>query len=306
MNRFFEIMSVVLPVILTLGLGYFSRTKKLINASGIAGIKALVMNFCLPAVLIAAFYKTEFNFSSFMISATMVLVCLVALLLGFLLKRLFKIQNPLMPFLCTGFEAGMMGYGLYAMLFGAANVRHFAMIDLGQVLFVFTLYMALLNRQKAVSIKQTLLEMVKSPVFLAILLGVLLGATGIGTWIGKGPAGSTVAAVFDYISAPTGMLMIFVVGYGLQWKKEALKTALAAAVCRLLIMAVLCVACVFVISKVTTMTRELFWAIVLMFSLPAPFVLPVFTDAEDASVNTNLSIYALLSILIFMIISVIK
>ena len=38
----------------------------------------------------------------------------------------------------------MLGYTLYSMLYGAEHTASFALVDLGQVLFVFTLYKILL------------------------------------------------------------------------------------------------------------------------------------------------------------------
>ena len=53
------------------------------------------------------------------------------------------------------------------------------------------------------------------------------------------------------------------------------------------------------------MTYGLYWAVVLMFILPAPFVLPVFAGSQKdtAYISTSLSVYTLISILLFAVIA---
>ena len=180
MEKLTNVFSIVLPVLAGLLLGWYTRRKSIVGDSVIEGIKTLVMRFMLPAVLLNSFYKTQFNQQLILIALCMFVCCLLGLGLGQLLSRLYAGGGRMLPFLTCGYEAGMMGYGLYAMLFPASETHNFAIVDLGQVLFVFTVYSALLNRQKGVSTKETLQAMVTSPVFLAITIGVALSASGLG------------------------------------------------------------------------------------------------------------------------------
>ena len=305
MEKLVGVLTVVLPVLAVLALGVFSRRKHILDDSAIEGIKSLVMRFMLPAVLLGAFYKAELSADSLLITLCMFICCIVSLGIGALLGKLFQTGGNLLPFLTSGFEAGMMGYGLYAMLFPAQEIHNFAMVDLGQVLFVFTVYSALLNKQKGVSTKETLKSMVTSPVFIAIVAGVTISACGLGAVIQQSSAAAPVESVLSYISAPTGTLMIFVVGYQLTWSKGDIRAVLFAAVARIIIMAGLCVGCLFVLGKFLTIKPPLFWAVVLMFTLPAPFVLPIFSEDEKQKgyVAATLSLGTILSIVFFAVIS---
>lgn len=306
MERFFEVLRVVLPIVAALALGWVSRRRAWVSEQGIAGLKALVMHICLPATLLQAFYTIRIDRTFLLLTATVMLCCLAALFLGRAGARVLGLHNPLVPFLCTGFEAGMMGYGLYIMRFGVGQVATFAMVDLGQVLFVFTVYMAMLHRQQGVSGRQTLLDMVRSPVFLAICAGLLLAATGLGRSLAGSPAGPAIDTLLTYLAAPTGMVMIFVVGYGLVWNGQVARQAVIIAGLRAVIVAALCAVSLWVLSHLIVMDAPLRWAYVLLFTLPAPFVLPVFTDAEDPTVSVHLSLYALLSIAAFAVMSAIQ
>lgn len=308
MQAFFGIFGIIAPILVALVLGFAAKQMKILTQAGIDGLKALVMNFALPAVLFGAFYNADFGAENMIVAVVMFLCCGAGLLLGKLVVKLFRIRRELLPFLTSGFEAGMMGYGLYTMLFSSGQVANFAMVDLGQVLFVFTVYMALLNMRKGITGRETIRSMVKSPIFLAIVAGVVVGVTGIGGMIARSSAGGTVDAILSYIGAPTGVLMLFVVGYGLSFARGGIKGALQAAVCRLLIMAGLCIATLFVLGLLIPLSQELFWAVVLMFTLPAPFVLPVFADGKEDSgyISTSLSIYALISVALFACIVVLR
>ena len=308
MEKMWDVLTVVLPVVAALALGWFSRRGNILNDQAVEGIKTLVMRFMLPAVLLGAFYKATFTVDFVLIALCMFLCCLASLGMGKLLARGEREGGSLLPFLTSGFEAGMMGYGLYAMLFPATETHNFAMVDFGQVLFVFTVYSALLNRQKGISTKQTLRLMATSPVFIAIVAGVVISVCGLGALIQKSLAGAAIDTVLGYIGAPTGVLMIFVVGYQLVWTKGGVKAVLLAVGARTAIMVGLCAGSLFVLGHFLAIEPPLFWAIVLMFTLPAPFVLPIFSGDEKQKgyVAATLSMGTLLSIAFFVVISVLR
>ena len=309
LEKLSSVFAIVLPILVALALGWFSQRKRLVDAHTVDGLKTLVVRFMLPAVLFRAFYQMEFSGKLALIAACMFLCCLAGLGLGVLLLKFGQKKEGLLPFLTCGFEAGMMGYGLYTMLFSTAETYNFAMMDLGQVLFVFTVYSALLNRKKGITGKQTLLSMVTSPVFVAIVAGAVVSISGLGVLIQRSMAGAAVDAALSYIGTPTGVLMIFVVGYQLTWSKQSLKSALFAVAVRTVIMAVLCGVSLLALKWIfVTVEPPLFWATVLMFTLPAPFVLPIFSGDEEQKgyVATALSIGTLLSIVLFALISALQ
>lgn len=308
MDKTAVVLELILPVLATLALGYFSKQKKLIGSSVIDGIKTLVMSFMLPAVLFGAFYKTTFGTERLLITVTMFLTCAIGLAIGLLILRLMPKGEPLLPFITSSFEAGMIGYGLYAMLFSPAETHYFASIDLGQGFFVFSVYMTLLNKRKGLTTKDALKSMFKSPSFLAIISGLFLSITGLGGMFADSVLGTPVESMLSYIGAPTGMLMIFVVGYQISIEPARIKSAFLATFIRTIIMAVLCFVTINFLSIFITMEKPLFWATILMFSLPAPFVLPIFSGdkKEEGFIATTLSISTLVSIGFFIIISILQ
>lgn len=308
MDKLIGVLQMILPVILMLSIGMICRKKGVVQKQGVSGLKSLVVNVCLPAVLLKAFFTATYGAGIVITAAAMFAVCLAALGLGFVLKRLSKTSMTTVPFLFTGFEAGMLGYALYTLLFGANAVSDFATVDLGQVLFVFTVYLSVLKGQKQGSLKQTLKGMVSSPVIISIVIGVILGATGLGGAISASPAGVIVLNIFDFIAAPTAAVILFVVGYELEFGQAKLKLAVSVVLARFVMMAALGALVLLGLSAVIAVSDTLRWAIILMFMLPPPFVLPIFGKNEDESafVSASLSLSTLLSLAAFAVIAVLS
>ena len=305
MDKLIGVIKMILPVLLMLPVGMLCRKAGIVKKEGAEGLKALAMNVTLPAVLFKAFYSTTYHINIIVIAVAMFLVCLAALGLGFVFKRVSRSQMRTTPYLLTGFEAGMLGYALYTLLFGADRIANFAMVDLGQVLFVFTVFLSMLKKGEGVSFKKTLLSMARSPVIAAIALGVIVGATGLGALIDTSPAGGIVSYAFEFIAAPTAVVILFVVGFELRFSRTGLKRSLAVVLVRFVTMALLGAAVLFGLGALMPMSNALKWAVVLMFMLPPPYVLPVFVadENESAYVSASLSLSTVLSLAAFAVIA---
>ncbi len=309
MGQWTEVIKTVLPVFLIIGIGIFCRSGKWIHREGIDTLKQVAVNICLPAVLFKAFATTEYTLTDLLIPLAMFGVCVLAWLLGRAGARVFRLQSRFVPFLTTGFEAGMLGYALFQMLYRDRPVAPFARIDLGQVLFVFTLYKLLLgmsggeqtDRRKLVG------DMLKSPIIVAILAGVLMGATGLyQALVPSGTAGVIIACA-DLIAAPTSVLILLTIGYDLVLRDVPWRVTLQAVALRAGVMALLWVAFRFGL-RLLSLEEEMGDALNLMFLLPPPFVLPVFADDADQRVYVSsvLSVYTLLTIAGFCVLAVLR
>ena len=308
LNRLPEILRIILPVILMLLIGMLCRKKQIINRSGIDVLKTVAVQIGLPAVLLHTFAAAEYSLATLIVPLIMFLLCVLALLLGKALGKRLNLRSPFVPFLTTGFEAGMLGYALFTLLYGSERLADFARIDLGQVLFVFTLYKALLGMQgkEKPDARQLFREMALSPIILAISAGVLLGVTGVYQALIPSGAASVLDACTDFISAPVSALILLAIGYDLVFRDIPWGEAMKAAGLRLLIMAALCAG--------TMLLFHLLWpqaqwdrAVWLMFLLPPPFVLPVFStdETQRVYVSSVLSLSTLITLIGFVFLAVI-
>lgn len=307
MSRFAEVLRIVLPVLLMLLIGMLCRKKRLISREGIDALKTVAVQIGLPAVLLHTFAAAEYSLATLVVPLVMFLLCILAWLLGRALGPVFGLHNRFVPFLTTGFEAGMLGYALYTLLYGSGHLADFARIDLGQVLFVFTLYKVLLGMggSEKPDAKQLAKDMMLSPIIIAIILGVLLGVTGIYRSLSAGAAG-VLDACTDFISAPVSALILLSIGYDLVFADIPWKDALKATGLRLLIMAVLG-AGLFGLFRLLWPQERWDRAVWVMFLLPPPYVLPVFSTDEEQRVflSSVLSLSTLITLAGFVVLAVI-
>lgn len=304
MGAMMVLLQKVLPVFLVLGLGVVCRKRALLNREGINALKKVAVDIALPAVMFSAFATAEYSLKSVCVPLTMFAVCCGALFLGFLLCRRLKIGGRLSPYMAAGFEAGMLGYALFAILFPGEKVSAFAMVDLGQVLFVFTVYKIMLAGKSNAG--DALREALSAPTVWAIVLGLLVGATGLYNALKPSGISSVLDALTDFVSAPTSVLILLAIGYdldpsGMEWRKIGKMMGLRLGISAVLLGVVLLVDHLVLGHMIHT------GALLLMFILPPPYVLPVFADVEEerTDVSSALSALTFVSIVLFAVLAVV-
>ncbi|MCR5627585.1 MAG: hypothetical protein K6F99_09705 [Lachnospiraceae bacterium] len=302
-----EVIKTVLPVIIMLGIGVICRQKSILSREGINALKNVAVNICLPAVMLNAFATMQYSLNNVIITVMMFVLCLLGWALGKLLNSLLKVSHFL-PFLTTGFEAGMLGYSLFALLYGSERISEFACIDLGQVLFVFTLYKGLLSSSgdEKADPGKLFKEMITSPTIIAIIAGVLLGTTGIYAALEPSGISGVIDACTSFVSAPTAGIILITIGYDLVLNNIPWGSVIKTAFSRILVMAVLRIIAGFIVNAFAP-GSGLEMALNVMFILPPPYVLPVFADDEKQRnyVSSSLSVITLLTVVGFVILAAI-
>jgi predicted permease len=304
MNGVVSVLQTALPVFLALGLGMLSRTKGILTREGVDALKKVVMNFTLPFVLLEAFATAEYNASALLLPLVMFGVCCLALGLGYLAVRLFHIKGRLTKFLFTGFEAGILGYPLYALLFPGESLSAFALPDIGHTLFVFTLFKVLISGKT--DVKAIVKDMATTPILWSVFAGVLIGATGFYGLLEQWGVAGILTAATSFAAAPTGMIILLTVGFDLvireiPWKKTASLIAI-----RLGVVA-LCYVVIVALNRTVLEGIVFEGAMLLMLILPPPYAIPVFGDEpeERVQIASALSALTLVTIILFAVLSVI-
>lgn len=302
MTTLIRVLETALPVLAALLLGMFCREKQFLTRDGIEALKKVVINLTLPFVLVNAFATAEYSFTTLLQPLLVFLLCCAGLVLGRVFSRLLKLPGRLPAYLCGGFEAGMLGYALFVLLFPQDSTANFAILDLGQTLFVFTLYKGLLSGKD--SGKALVRDILVSPIIWAICAGVLLGATGLykamGQWSG------IIDSLTSFLSAPTGMIILLTVGYDLVLKEIKFKDTARYILLRLAAMAILLAVLILLNRTILGgMIHE--GAAVLMFILPPPYVLPIFADdpTQRTALSSALSALTLTTIVLFAVMTLV-
>lgn len=307
MQQIISVLEMVFPVIFMLYIGYLCRAKNVFSKEGLSGIKSVISTIALPVVLFQAFYATEYTLSSLFILLVIFTGCCLSLAAGYLLSR-FIPDSRLMPYLLAGYEVGMLGYALFGLLAGSDNLSYMVTVDLGQVIFVYTVFLTLLKSATGhkPSAKEMLKEMLKNPAFLGMSVGMIFGVSGLGKLIVSSPLGGVFHSTIAMITAPTAAMILIIVGYELSFRRDMLVPVVRTIIMRVVVLGVLLVISCAVIFCVVPFDKNLFMALILLFSLPAPFIIPLYADVESEGIyiSTTLSMNTLVTILIFIILSI--
>ena len=293
-------LSMVLPVLVMVCIGRFLAKNKIISKDGIEGIRTVIGEVTLPVVLFNAFFTAEYNRRMFLVFVMVYAGFCIALLFGYATRRFVKPYGRFMPFLLTGAEGGMLGYSLFALLAGAERTSVFA----------YTVYLSCLriaDGQKA-SAGAVFHDVITNKACLGMLSGIVLGAAGVGKAVLSSAAAPVVTELIRFITAPTAALILIIVGYEFELSRELIRPVAKTAAFRLFIMAALFAVVGTALTVLTGFDRELLMALALIYSLPAPFIIPLFANVKEdgAYISTTLSVQTLVMILLFIPLAVIS
>lgn len=304
-----EIISRVFPVLFLILFGYLLAKVKLFDSNSIATFKKLILNICLPSLLFLSFAHTQFRSQYLIIIVVIFSICLLMLVIGRWVGKLLGIKSPYFPLMFGGFEAGMLGYSLFSVVFGEANTWKFAIIDLGQVAFVFFILVTQLLKLKdgLSDLRGTLKSFFKSPVILAILFGVLISSLGITPLLETNYFTGSLLQAVGMLAAITVPLISLSLGYELIVSPKNLGLSLKLLLPRVMVLLVVALLVdKFLLRELLGLDPIFRAALFTMFSLPPPFIVPLLLKENDSDnqqfVLNTLSLYTIVSLLLFLIV----
>jgi len=302
-------MSRIFPVLLLILFGYFLAKIKLFDQNSIASFKKLILNICLPSLLFISFAHTTFRRQYFLIILVIFATCMLMLVIGRWVGELLGIKSPYYGLMFSGFEAGMLGYSLFSVVYGDVNTWKFAIMDLGQVVFVFFILVTQLLRLKdgLSDFQSTLKSFFKSPVILAILSGVVISALGITQVLENNYLTSSIFKTMSMLAAITVPLISFSLGYELILSFKDLGMSLKLILPRVTMLLILALIIdKFLLSDLLSLDPVFRAALFTMFILPPPFIVPLFLKENDSYnkqfVLNTLSLHTVVSLLLFLIV----
>jgi hypothetical protein len=275
-----EALSRVLPVLLLVGLGVLIRRRGILSAPTIDDLRRLIVTITLPATLLGAFLRIDLEARHAVVVVSVFVACVAVLLAAPALRRAAGIGATSMPDLMAGFEAGMLGYALFGALFGMANLHHFAIVDIGQVLFVFFILVPVVARRASGQrppLAETVGSFFRHPVILAILAGIGGSIIGLADTLDANPLGEALLTTIGLLAALTTPLIAIVLGYSTSLRLGALSDPARTLAVRLPVWIGLGIVFnVVVIDGLLGLGRLYQAAVMTMAILPPPFVVPLY------------------------------
>lgn len=302
-----QILSMVLPVLVMILLGRLCAARGILNDERHAGLKAIIGDILLPLVLFKSFFTAQYDGKLLLVFVLVFLSCLFALGAGFALRRFVRPYDRYMPLLMTSFEGGMLGYALYALIAGQDQTATYAMVDIGQTMFAYTVFLAALKGAEGgrMSARALVRNMLTNKSCIGMLLGIVLGALGVYNAIAPTGVGQVFMELIAFITAPTSALILLVVGYQLRVSRKLMKPVAITLALRVGVMAVAFALVSLVLFLIIPYDKPLMLALMLQYTLPAPFIIPLFADlGEDGEyVSTTLSLGSVVTVVLFVFVA---
>jgi hypothetical protein len=309
MNTILDILTTILPILLAIGIGIACRKTQAVSQKTIDELRGMISTFIIPVVIFKAFYLIQFDRPTVTIVAAMLIILVCALLLGYPIRRFFGESGGIVPFLCTSYEGGMLGYAMFAMVMGQDNTRYYACADLGTTLFTFTILLMLMlsHNTGSASVKNCWDIARKNPAFWAVVIGLILGVSGAGTQIAASAAGTLVDTTLNFLTEPVGMLVLIIIGYNFQLDPAVNRLALRMLGCRYGIQGLLALIGFPILYALHALNVYTTAALALQFLLPPSFMVSVYLDTKGKTtsfLSIFLSINTVVGILLFLLIKV--
>jgi predicted permease len=287
-----EAFSRVLPVLLLIGLGVLIRRQAFLRPTTIDDLRKLVLNVTLPAALFLAMLQVEIEAKYAVVVVGVFGACVVVLIAAPRLRSLARIEPNSMPNLMAGFEAGMLGYALFGALFGMASLWRFAIVDIGQVLFVFFLLAPVVMRRtsgKSIALAESVAQFARTPVIIAIVAGIVGGAIGLEETLREQDLSDALLVTLGLVAALTTPLIAIVLGYSTSLRLGALRAPLRTLAVRMPIWVGLALVFnIVVIDGLLGLDRIFQAAVMTMAILPPPFVVPLYmARASDHDISDD-------------------
>ena len=277
---YLDALATVLPVLLLFALGAVLGRTDVLRAPTAEALRRLVLTVTLPAALFLTFLRVDVEARLLLIVVAVFAACVVVFVAGPLLARLVGVSSPVAPHLLAGFEAGMLGYAVFGAVFGTQHLYRFAIVDIGQVVFVFFVLATSLQQRaggRPPGLGRTAAAFARTPVILAIGAGIGGSILGIGPVLDRLPPTAAGLEALGLLAATTTPLIALVIGSSTRLRRGSLAAPARLVAVRMTLWVTLALAFNAVVIRGVLGLDPLFEAAVLtMAVLPPPFVIPLY------------------------------
>lgn len=300
------ILNRVLPILLLIALGHWTRRSGFLTESAVENLRKLVVTLALPSVLFISFLEMKLQTKYLLVFALIFALNVALFALGRALKAWLSAGYLYFPFLMTGFEYGMLGVSLFGSAYGLDKIGYIAVVDLGHELFIWFVFLAflLMLRDGHQDPRQLLRAFLTSPVIIGILAGIALNVIGAREFVNERPIAGGVMATLRFLGNLTIPLILIIVGHGIRLDRTGVREAVPVIGIRLLILVPLALLLNRLVLRGLLDLEAPFEAgLFTLLVLPPPFIIPLYMKAglpdERRYVNNALTLYTMVSIVLF-------
>jgi hypothetical protein len=201
----------------------------------------------------------------------------------------------------------MLCYPLYQNLCGDEYFSNIVVVDLAACIFVFGVYIGLLqlvDSGEPFSIKRLALNAIKTPSFITLIVGLILGITGLMDKFLATEIAKVNISVKDIVVAPVSPMILICVGFSFCLEKELIKDVIKTVLLRFVVQMALLVA-VLLVLKNFELDKYMVAAFMVYFLSTPNFLPPNYIKDEEVNqyIATAISLYCIITIVGYIIIA---
>ena len=196
----------------------------------------------------------------------------------------------------------MLGIPLFITLFGVGHAYRIGVLDLAQSMIAIPVIAILAaNTGESPSLSEIVKDVVRSPLLLMSLLGLVLNLSGAAVWLNEIGFGGVITEATSFIAQPVSAAMLFSVGYNFSIRQGNRGTVFRLAGIHFAVFAVFCAIMQILLFLVPFVEPETRWAVLLYGVLPSSYLSPSLgRNEEDYTVASSVcSILTLATLIVF-------
>lgn len=296
LDNFIFSISIAMPIFLVMSIGYILRRKGIIDDGFVKTANTIVFNVVLPIKLFNDVLKTsideyfDIRFLVFIVSGTVLSVVFAWLIGPIFIKK----KSQLGAFIHGSYRGNFLYIGLALMenITGSIGLKAplviAFIIPLYNILAVIILTFTNVSKPARVSIKDILMSIIKNPLIIAILLGIIASHIGLELSI-------VITRTMGYFKALATPLALITIGatFSIQKSSENLVPSLFASVLKLILIPLITVWLAIIIG----FSNEDILLIYLLFGVPSATVSYIMTAAMNGDKDLSSNIIMMTTLL---------
>ncbi|WP_300356939.1 AEC family transporter [Fusobacterium sp.] len=211
----------LLPIILFFVIGYVLKKLKILSKDEASVLLKLIFYLMSPAVIIISVSSMEISKTLIYYPISAILIHCVMIALGLIFSKFIKLNDDERKIFRGGTLIMNMTFILpfFIMFFGEKNVYLLSLFDAGNLIMITTVVYSIFVSQKNDSIKDKVVKIVKSPLIIALVIGIIINVSKV-----EMPEG--IRITLQQIASVTGVLIMIALGAYFTPKFTRLKLSL--------------------------------------------------------------------------------
>lgn len=215
------ILEKLMPIILFFIIGYTLKMLKILSKEDASVLLKLIFYLMSPAVIIISVSSMEFTKTLIYYPISAICIHCVMIVIGIIFSRFLKLTDNERKIFRGGTLIMNMTFILpfFIVFFGEKNVYLLSLFDAGNLVMITTIVYSIFVSQKDDSIKDKMIKIVKSPLIMALAIGIVINITKVTI-----PEG--IKITLQQIASVTGVLIMIALGAYFTPKFSRLKLSL--------------------------------------------------------------------------------